>query len=474
MFVMRFIFVIKRIIIKIGEIISILFFFPIVQIFSNAKSKNSFLRKILNYLFIIFIVTPFWIFLEFSILAGILVFLLYFGVVKIPIPTSGSSMLPTISVGSTVYLRPFFNFPVLKTIVKRGDLITFQNNNTEGKPYIKRVVGVPGDKIVIKNGYVYVNDKMQKEPFTLKPKSTFGGRQVAECKALEVPNNNVLVLGDNRKASKDSREIGFVSINDIHFILPFSEQVKLEGDWRDPSNDDNNVNISSLNVQRYVALLNKKREENNLKPLRNDPLLNNSAQLRAKVMLEYDDFSLDGDISKYSMKKALADSGYSNIIYGEYPITGYYDENELIDYVFEFSESRKFLLNKDYQDIGVSTFVGELNGCPTQIVVQHLAGYMPPNYSKEEIANWEKVLENLKNIKASWEKIKDSKQFYEKNKQDADRINEIINTRILNITGIMEKMKKNEWLSKSQIDYTYKDNELYKEQQELAKKLNGI
>lgn len=151
----------------------------------------------------------------------------------------------------------------------------------------------------------------------------------------------------------------------------------------------------------------------------------------------------------------------------------YYFENELIDYVFEFSESRKFLLNKDYQDIGVSTFVGQLNGCPTQIVVQHLAGYVPPNYSKEELDGWEKVLGNLKNVQGSWEKIKDAKIFYEKNKQDADRINEIIAIRISNIEGIVDKMKKNEWLSKTQIDYTYKDDELYKEQQELAKKLNS-
>ena len=91
--------------------------------------------------------------------------------------------------------------------------------------YIKRVIGVPGDKIDIKDGYVYVNDVKQNETYA-KGKTY---EQMMDF-PTEVPSDTVFVLGDNRQNSRDSRVIGFVDINKVKGnavlrIWPFK-------DWR--------------------------------------------------------------------------------------------------------------------------------------------------------------------------------------------------------------------------------------------------
>ena len=88
---------------------------------------------------------------------------------------------------------------------------------------IKRVIGVYGDIIDIKDGQVYVNGKPQKEEYT-KGSTTTGSMLRFP---VEVPEGKVFVLGDNRENSLDSRDLGFVDIAQIKGkaffrVMPFN------------------------------------------------------------------------------------------------------------------------------------------------------------------------------------------------------------------------------------------------------------
>ncbi|MGI6225722.1 MAG: signal peptidase I [Peptococcales bacterium] len=110
------------------------------------------------------------------------------------IPTG--SMLPTIQIDQRILVNKFvykFKEP------QRGDIIVFNPpvDINDGKEYIKRVIGLPGDKIEIKNGYVFVNEEKLLEDYIYeKAEYEFG--------PIWVPEKSLFVLGDNRNDSYDS------------------------------------------------------------------------------------------------------------------------------------------------------------------------------------------------------------------------------------------------------------------------------
>ena len=172
------------------------------------------------------------------------------------------------------------------------------------------------------------------------------------------------------------------------------------------------------------------------------------------------------------MYSAIKEMDYWNPYYGEFPAQGYFDSEELLENQLEYANSKKFILDKVYQEIGISEVEGNINGCPTQIIVQHYAGYLPPDYKKENIESRKITLDQLKKIQQGWVSLKNEQDFYNGNKQDIDNINEIIKMRIWNIEPIVARMEKNEWLSEQQIDYTYQDENIFKQQESIAERLN--
>ena len=107
------------------------------------------------------------------------------------------SMESTIMTGDRVIgLRTSYLF----TSPERGDIVIFKNPDDESKLYIKRIIGVPGDKVVISDGLVYINNSevpLEEEYLSVTPKGNFG--------PYEVPEDSYFMLGDNRNVSKDSR-----------------------------------------------------------------------------------------------------------------------------------------------------------------------------------------------------------------------------------------------------------------------------
>jgi signal peptidase I len=130
-----------------------------------------------------------------------------------PFQVSGNSMYPN-------YLDKEYiltNIIALKiSQLKRGDVIVFKAPNDPEKDYIKRVIGIPEDQVMIKNGDVYVNGILVNQNAYLPPSTkTYGGSFFKEGLAKTVPTNSYFVMGDNRSGSSDSREWGFVPLKSI-------------------------------------------------------------------------------------------------------------------------------------------------------------------------------------------------------------------------------------------------------------------
>lgn len=96
---------------------------------------------------------------------------------------------------------------------ERGDIIVFDAPvNGADKPYIKRVIGLPGETVETRNGSVYINGQELDEDY-LNGNDTFCGDQ--DCPPVAVPEHAVFALGDNRDNSQDSRNFGPVSVDRI-------------------------------------------------------------------------------------------------------------------------------------------------------------------------------------------------------------------------------------------------------------------
>lgn len=364
----------------------------------------------------------------------------------------------------------------------RGDIIIWRNQATfdltsqdgsEPAGLIKRIIGMPGDTIELRNGIVYLNKKPQKEPYTAKPYSTFGEKFLKECQVVTVPKDTVFAMGDNRKGSADSREIGFTPIKDIELVIPLEKQKgTLDARWRDTSKDLIDSGKPTVDTQKFLNLLNRKRKEQGVSPLTYNSDLELSAKLRGKALLQYDDF----DQEHYTMEQSMEDAGYWNTVWWELPIQGYYDAEELIEDYLErdSTDNKNIWFDPEFDDIGIAEVQGILNGCPTQVIMVHVAGYTPPNYKAADIESWRSYLVRLQEIQPGWSSLKNEGEFYEKNKVDIDRINEIIQLRIANISAIVRRMESNQWLNPSEERYIDQDVSLSEEQNRLADKLNSF
>ncbi len=93
---------------------------------------------------------------------------------------------------------------------KRGDVIVFlPNGNENAHYYVKRVIGLPGEKVLIENGNVYIDGQLLEEDDTYDKISDAGIAQTE----MELGNDEYFVLGDNRNSSEDSRSGNIGPVN---------------------------------------------------------------------------------------------------------------------------------------------------------------------------------------------------------------------------------------------------------------------
>jgi len=92
----------------------------------------------------------------------------------------------------------------------RGDVVVFEAPTAEGEEFIKRIIGLPGENVSVKEGSIFINDKKLDETYLGSGVITLPGNFLKEGEELTVAENQYFVLGDNRLHSSDSRFWGFV------------------------------------------------------------------------------------------------------------------------------------------------------------------------------------------------------------------------------------------------------------------------
>lgn len=98
---------------------------------------------------------------------------------------------------------------------KRGDIVVFKNPRNEGEDFIKRIMGLPQDKVEVRNGHIYINGSLLNEPYLKPDIITTPGSYLQEGQPKTVSEGHFLVMGDNRGNSSDSREWGEITKAEI-------------------------------------------------------------------------------------------------------------------------------------------------------------------------------------------------------------------------------------------------------------------
>ena len=99
---------------------------------------------------------------------------------------------------------------------RRGEVVVFEYPRDMSKDYIKRVIGLPGDSVLIKDGQVFVNDQLLDEAYLEGLQTTCRGDDPCNFgRPIIVPAGSVFVMGDNRNNSSDSREWGALPLEGI-------------------------------------------------------------------------------------------------------------------------------------------------------------------------------------------------------------------------------------------------------------------
>lgn len=137
--------------------------------------------------------------LVFSVLASVLFITFLYQ----PVRVEGTSMLPRLEDHDRLLINKFVYH--IGTI-RRGDVVVFRYPEDEEKSYIKRVIGLPGDRLHIIQGQVFINGLPISEPYV--PEQYRDDRSFAE---ITIPPDHYFMMGDHRSISQDSRYFGPVA-----------------------------------------------------------------------------------------------------------------------------------------------------------------------------------------------------------------------------------------------------------------------
>lgn len=138
-----------------------------------------------------------------TVLLALVLYLLIDGVVA-RVRVENISMRPTLKPGEFILVN---KLAYRVGDMGRGDIIVFHYPLNPQEDYIKRVIGLPGDEVIVRDGEVFVNGQRLSEDYIMAPPGYED--------TWVVPENEVFVLGDNRNQSSDSHSWGFVPFENI-------------------------------------------------------------------------------------------------------------------------------------------------------------------------------------------------------------------------------------------------------------------
>jgi signal peptidase I len=125
-----------------------------------------------------------------------------------PVKVEGTSMLPRLHDGERIFVNKLIYYEEYRWApkIERGDIVVFWYPNDPSKSYIKRVIGLPGETVEVREGTVLINGAPLEEKY-LDPREN---NSLASQAPVQVKLNYYFVMGDNRDNSSDSRSWGLV------------------------------------------------------------------------------------------------------------------------------------------------------------------------------------------------------------------------------------------------------------------------
>lgn len=139
------------------------------------------------------------------VLFAVAIFLFVYLLILQPHKIKGQSMDPTFKNGEfllTDKLSYRFGEP------QRGDVVVFKAPPDDKDEFIKRIIGLPGEEVMVKNGRIYINNQLLEEQYLESTVYTQAGNYLMEGKSATVPSGEYILIGDNRPHSFDSRNFG--------------------------------------------------------------------------------------------------------------------------------------------------------------------------------------------------------------------------------------------------------------------------
>src|SRR3989344_9055364 len=167
---------------------------------SNSKPKDTFFLTRLIKSGINF----FFDFLE-TIVVALSVFVVIYLFVMQPHEVKGSSMEPSFK-NNEYIITDKISYRLGEP--QRGEVVIFKAPVNPDVDYIKRIIGLPGEKIMVSKGKVYINNKLLNEPYLDEITPLFPGGYIEDGEVISIPEDHYFAMGDNRPHSSDSREFG--------------------------------------------------------------------------------------------------------------------------------------------------------------------------------------------------------------------------------------------------------------------------
>lgn len=216
------------------------------------------------------------------------------------------SMLPTLKTGELITCD---KFDKNKHRLNYKDIVVFEHKKQEigtvvDADNIKRIVALPGDKILITKELFYLNNKFQNEEYLNYPLSTILWKEgfIKDGKEITVTNNHFLILGDNRPYSSDSREFGFISKNDISCYISWEKQSKYKNRWK--MWRDNIISVKNNEGKEYSYIkFNLKQSSYWCSESLKEPIQN-----RLIIISDLEKILKDKNIDKEISNKLISDS----------------------------------------------------------------------------------------------------------------------------------------------------------------------
>jgi signal peptidase I len=408
-------------------------FLPLSLMMDVINSNRSSLKKILYILIVILIFGSIWISTMRSAISFGRLTLFDLGITDQinKVPVSGTSMMPTIKDGSEIEL----NSPK-KHGLDRGDIVSFKNTETGGIYYLKRIIGLPGEEVSIKNGYYYLNGKALEENYTFNNLPTFGNTFLADCEIAKVPEGHYFVSGDNRTVSTDSRVLGFVNGKDIDGVIKNKKEITFADSIREKE-----IGNRTINADKFLAELNSKRTKENLGLLATHSLLNQISKERAdQIARDYENWKKN----TVPLDKLLDSKGYKFNSVHEFVTFGYLDEKDVINQILELEAEKNKFLGGSFTEVGIGVSERKYKECTYPVISVILSWPAVPTYNQADIDSWQKEIQLTNTIMSNMQTWIGAPGV------DSSKIRQMISLASEQnqiATRLHNKMTKREWLT---------------------------